>query len=133
MRKLGQLALVALFLAAALSAGATPIRPDIRKLVAEPTHDTIQFAPARAGWNGPEGSTSNAQFTNPAVERLTPAAAARETRAAMLALAIPDWRVIIAIAGLIVLLRVASRRKKATEQPVFAPDTVAPEDLRPAA
>ena len=84
MRKLGTILFVAAILAMALSAGATPIRPDIRKLVAEPSQDTIQFAPARAGWNGSEAAVNNAQFTNPAVERLTPAAARREVRASML-------------------------------------------------
>jgi hypothetical protein len=132
MRKLGPILTLAAILAMALTASATPIRPDIRKLVAEPSQETIQFAPARAGWNGSEAAVNNAQFTNPAVERLTPAAARREVRASMLALAFPDWRILAAIVGLIVVLRMA-RRKLRTEKKVEAAVTVRPESLRPAA
>jgi hypothetical protein len=132
MRKLGPILTLAAILAMALTASATPIRPDIRKLVAEPSQETIQFAPARAGWNGSEAAVNNAQFTNPAVERLTPAAARREVRASMLALAFPDWRILAAIVGLIVVLRMA-RRKLRTEEKVEAAVTVPPESLRPAA
>src|SRR5512141_2175662 len=107
MRKLGSILFLAAILAMALQASGTPIRPDIRKLVSEPSQETIQFAPARAGWNGSETAVNNAQFTNPAVERLTPAAAAREVRASMMALALPDWRILLAIVGLIVVLRMA--------------------------
>src|SRR5215208_4525763 len=132
MRKLGPILVLAAVLALALTASATPIRPDIRKLVAEPSQETIQFAPARAGWNGSEAAVNNAQFTNPAVERLTPAAAAREVRASMLALAVPDWRILAAIVGLIVVLRVA-RHKLRPEQKAEAPVGIPAERLRPAA
>ena len=132
MRKLGPILVLAAVLALALTASATPIRPDIRKLVAEPSQETIQFAPARAGWNGSEAAVNNAQFTNPAVERLTPAAAAREVRASMLALAVPDWRILAAIVGLIVVLRVA-RHKLRPEQKPEAPVGIPAERLRPAA
>lgn len=132
MRKVGPYVFAAIFLVLNLSASATPIRPDIRKLVAQPSQDTIQFAPARAGWNGPEAATNNTQFTNPAVERLTPAAAAREIKASMLALAIPDWRVVTAIVGLIVLLRVARRKRKQEKIAVETP-AIEAEELKPAA
>jgi hypothetical protein len=132
MRKLGPIFTVAAMLAMALTASATPIRPDIRKLVAEPSQETIQFAPARAGWNGSEAAVNNAQFTNPAVERLTPAAAAREIRASMLALAVPDWRIVLAILALIVLLRIARWKNRPVK--VAEPTAVIPtESLRPAA
>jgi hypothetical protein len=132
MRKLGPIISVAAILAMALTTSATPIRPDIRKLVAEPSQETIQFAPARAGWNGSEAAVNNAQFTNPAVERLTPAAARREVRESMLALAVPDWRVLLGIVGLIVVLRM-SRRKLRPEKKAETLVTVPPESLRPAA
>ena len=132
MHKLGPILTVAAILAMALSASATPIRPDIHKLVAEPSQETIQFAPARAGWNGSEAAVNNAQFTNPAMERLTPAAAAREVRASLLALAVPDWRILLAIVGLIVVLRKA-RRKLRPEKKAEAAVSVSTESLRPAA
>src|SRR5574337_1992366 len=37
---------------------ATPIRPDVKKLVNQPQRPDIHFAPARAGWNGPEMARS---------------------------------------------------------------------------
>lgn len=134
MRWMGTVAFAAILLTAVSSYG-TPIRPDIRKLVAEPAQDTIQFAPARAGWNGPETATS-AEFTNPAMERLTPAASKREFRASLVALALPDWRIVAALGLIIIMLRMA-RRKRAEQttpatleasNPVQADDT-----LRPAA
>lgn len=131
MRKLGPILTVAAILAMALSASSTPIRPDIHKLVAEPSQETIQFAPARAGWNGSEAAVNNAQFTNPAMERLTPAAAAREVRASLLALAVPDWRILLAIIGLIVTLRVARRKLRPAK--AEAAVSVSTESLRPAA
>jgi hypothetical protein len=132
MRKLGTLFTAALLLAIAMSAGATPIRPDIKKLVAEPSQETIQFAPARAGWNGSETAVNNAQFSNPSVERLTPAAAAREVRASMLALAIPDWRILVAIVVLIIVLRTSRRKLKPRKVERLA-TVVSEEPLRPAA
>jgi hypothetical protein len=132
MRKLGPLLTLAAILAMALMARATPIRPDIRKLVAEPSQETIQFAPARAGWNGSEAAVNNAQFTNPSVERLTPAAAKREVRASMLAVAVPDWRIVAAILALIVLLRIA--RRKGRPEKRAEPSAVVPTEVfRPAA
>src|SRR5512141_2488650 len=132
MRKLSPIFTLAAILAMALAASATPIRPDIHKLVAEPSQETIQFAPARAGWNGSETAVNNAQFTNPAVERLTPAAAAREVRASMMALAVPDWRILAAIVGLIILLRI-SRRKLRSEKKAETASVIPAERLRPAA
>src|SRR5512140_419878 len=44
-------------LAAVSVASATPIQPDIKKLLSSP-RPTQRFAPARVGWNGPEAANT---------------------------------------------------------------------------
>jgi hypothetical protein len=111
---------------------ATPIRPDIRKLVADPAENHIQFAPARAGWNGPEMDTASIKSGNPAIEQLSPAASARAVRTSLVATAIPDWRLVLPIAVIIVMLRY-SRRRATTQQVEVSNQEQAEEGLRPAA
>src|SRR5512146_313871 len=60
---LGVATAMCLFLAV-VDADATPLRPDIRKLVTQP-RDTVQFAPARAGWDGPEDARRTASAAQP--------------------------------------------------------------------
>jgi len=94
---------------------ATPIRPDLHKLLQE--EKPRSFAPARAGWNGPEMRPAQGTL-NPTLEAYGPAATARAARASLLAAVIPDPKAVIAIGTLIVLLRVLRqqklRRKSAT-------------------
>ena len=87
-----------------LDADATPLRPDIRKLVAQP-RDTMQFAPARAGWDGPETARDDAGTAGPTSAQLTMASAQRASQAALLAAALPDPRAIIAVIAAILMLR----------------------------
>ncbi len=82
----------------AMNAYATPIRPDIRKIVAQPQQDTAQATPARAGWDGPE--MPSAPITMSAA-----AGVARAERAELISAATPDPRVVLGIAALIFLLR----------------------------
>jgi hypothetical protein len=96
------------------TAHASPIRPDIRKLLAQPTTPTPQYIPARAGWNGPEISTARTA-PNPTYESLSPATAAREVRASLTATMVPDYRVLVLLALVILLLR---RMRK--QQPIAA-------------
>ena len=97
-------AVAACLVLAALDADATPLRPDIRKLVAQP-RDTMQFAPARAGWDGPESGRNDAGETGPTSAELTMAAAQRSSRAALLTAALPDLRLVVAIVAAILMLR----------------------------
>jgi hypothetical protein len=86
------------------TAYASPIRPDIKKLLAQPPAPTPQYVPARAGWNGPEISTAHTA-PNPTYESLSPATAARELRASLMATMVPDYRVLVLLALVILLLR----------------------------
>lgn len=84
----------------AMPARATPIRPDVQRLLAEPQTPS-QFVPARAGWYGPE---------TPPPPRAAPgprdgAARARAIRASLVAAATPDPWAVLAIAAAILLLR----------------------------
>lgn len=87
-----------------IRAEATPIRPDVRKVLAEPQPSADDFSPARAGWNGPE-TASSAQPVNTTYEQLSPANTARTVRASLIAAALPDYRVLAAILLVILLLR----------------------------
>lgn len=96
-----------LFLAA-IDANATPIRPDIRRIVTESQPDaSAQSMPARAGWDGPEmisGPRLGAGAT-------ASAALARAARAELVDAATPDPRAILGIAAVIFLLRLLRREK----------------------
>ena len=113
-----------LFLAA-VNADATPLRPDIRKLVAQP-RDRVQFAPARAGWDGPETASGAASGLEPTAIDVTQTAAQRASRAAVLTAALPDPRAIVAIVAAILMLRVLRwrheiERRRAAVIPMPAP------------
>ncbi len=99
-----------LFLAA-VNAYATPIRPDIRKIVQQSRQDaTAETMPARAGWDGPEMRVQTAAAALQSV-------AGRAQRAELLAAAMPDPRAILAIAAMIFLLRLLKQQEeKRTKQ-----------------
>ena len=92
-----------LVLAAGL-AQATPVQPDVRKLLAEPQAAPMHFPPARAGWHGPEGQVSEANL-NPLLRSVTPAAQAKAMRASLVQVLIPDPRMLAAIMGTILIMR----------------------------
>jgi len=83
---------------------ASPIRPDVKKLLSQPPVPMPQYVPARAGWNGPEIATSRSA-PNPTYESLGPAAYAREVRETLFATMIPDLRILALLALVILLLR----------------------------
>jgi hypothetical protein len=83
---------------------ASPIRPNIKKVLSQPSAPMPQYVPARAGWNGPEISTARTA-PNPTYESLSPARAARELRSSLLATMMPDMRILALIALVILLLR----------------------------
>ncbi|MGZ4833749.1 MAG: hypothetical protein ACXVZQ_12535 [Terriglobales bacterium] len=91
---------------AALEADATPIRPDIRKIVEQPPAEAAQSVPARAGWDGPEmaaGQPGGGIFLK---TELTGERLARAERAELIAAATPNPQAILGIAAVIFLLRV---------------------------
>jgi hypothetical protein len=113
MRILVTLALItiALLVLTAVKAQATPIRPDIRKIVDQPQQDsTAQFMPARAGWDGPEMASGRSPAVNPSLEAMAGSGLARARRAELITAATPDPRAILAIAALIFLLRLLKKQ-----------------------
>jgi hypothetical protein len=122
-----------LFISASfLPASATPIRPDVKKLLATPPGSSVEFAPARAGWNGPEALTAQQAGLNPDLARITPAAARIEFKNAIFSALVPDPRVSAAILLTIIFLRrwLGRQREAARPQPVLIEDS---QKLRPAA
>ena len=106
----------------ALCAQAAPIRPDLQKLLDQP-QPVQQFAPARAGWDGPEMPRRPQLGSNSTYDILNPAASARALRGSMLALALPDLRFLALVVLAILLLR---RMRKVRQQPKAAPATELP-------
>jgi hypothetical protein len=111
------MALAGILCLAKINASATPIRPDIQKVVSESQNPAAEFPPARAGWNGPEAA-SNTQNPNPTLEKIGPQASARAVRQSLFAVAIPDLRFLALIALVILLLR--RIRKHTSRQPAAA-------------
>jgi len=96
---------------------ATPIHPDLEKMLAQP-QDRVEYPLARAGWNGPEASPAPAVTPNPTLERLGPAASAREAHTALKTAAIPDFRAVAGILLCILLLRrIRSGQKASPAEP----------------
>jgi cytochrome bd-type quinol oxidase subunit 1 len=87
-----------------MRAEATPIRPDVQKVLSQPRNSPAQFAPARAGWDGPE-IPRQPQVVNTTYEELKPATTARMVRESLVAASLPDYRALAAIVLVILLLR----------------------------
>jgi hypothetical protein len=124
--------LASVTLASVSTATATPIQPDIKKLLSTP-RPTQHFAPARVGWNGPEAATSAANAVPVMRFGVIPQ---RDFRQTLLQLAIPDWRIFPALGALILLLRQLRKRgHPSSERAVYKlpVDVGEPEIRRPAA
>lgn len=96
---------------------ATPIEPDIEKLLQQPAAPP-PYEPARVGWNGPEMPAAV-----PLPLEMNQAARARAVRRALSEVLFPDPRVLAAILSTILLLRwmrVVRERRAAAR--VAAPD-----------
>ena len=88
---------------AAMPAAASPIYPNIHKVVKESEAKPAQFAPARAGWEGAE-MPRDMERTD-----LGSAVTLRANKAALLTAALPDPRAIFAVVLVIVLMRLLRR------------------------
>ncbi len=96
----------------AVDAQATPIHPDIKKLVSQPPQDSgADLGPARAGWNGPEMARKE-DVDNASLDGYDSAAAARAWKTALLAAATPDPGAVLGIVTAIFLLRLLRRREQ---------------------
>ncbi len=125
------LAAVAGFFSLLASAAlATPIRPDLQKLLSQPQEAAIQFAPARAGWHGPE-MTPPAALSGAQAALLDPSVAAKTMRNTLIAAALPDPRLLVLLLAAIFLLRRLRRRPAAPAPQAAAPTSE--EDVLPKA
>jgi hypothetical protein len=98
---------------AVVEAQATPIRPDIRRIVEEPQQDsTAQFMPARAGWDGPEMASGQAAGVNVSLDAMTGSGRGHSGRAELITAATPDPRAILGIAAVIFLLRLLKKQDR---------------------
>jgi hypothetical protein len=114
----------------AAAAAATPIQPDLEKLLSKPHSEQQRFEPARAGWDGPE--TESSGFSRPAsffLRNFGPAETARAARASFLAATVPDPKIWACLCALILLMR---RRNRATPKPVEASESITVEVRRAA-
>jgi hypothetical protein len=104
---------LALLLLTVIKAEASPIKPDIDKVLAQPASQPDRFAPARAGWDGPEMTESKP--LNLTLEQIGPSATERDIRAGLVGAFVPDYRA-LAVIGLIILLlrRIRTARHVAT-------------------
>ena len=116
------LSTILLLFATVTFATATPIQPDIKKLLSAP-RPTQHFAPARVGWNGPEASTAAPQVS-PAVVMYGPAGLERNVQESLIRVATPDWRIFLALGALIFLLRMLRGRDVPKYAPVAYPSLV---------
>jgi hypothetical protein len=98
--------LVAFTLCAAATALAVPVKPDLQKILKQQEHRPRYFEPARAGWNGSEMKRPEDASPNPVLEAYGPKATTRAIRASLMAAAVPDPKAVVAIAAVILLMRV---------------------------
>ena len=120
---------VAIFCLIALAnAHATPVQPDLNKILAQPAAAQKPFPPARAGWKGPEMPPSPQQAPHPILERFGATAQKRQMDQALRAAAIPDPRAIaVVLATILVLRRIkhAAAKPKQTRPADDAPELMA--------
>lgn len=105
---------------------ATPIKPDIKKLIRQSQQQGQQtFIPARAGWSEPVASAMPAR--NPLLDSIAEDHMRREFRETLATVATPDPWIVIALVILIVLMRklrsieAERNRARATALPVTNP------------
>ncbi len=98
------------------SAAAVPVKPDLEKILNQQEHRRRTFEPAQAGWNGPEMQRPQDVAPNAVLEAYGPAATARSVRAGLIAAAVPDPKAVVAIAVLIILMRVMRQVQERRKQ-----------------
>jgi hypothetical protein len=124
MRRIKQFGLLVALMAFSFGASfAVPVKPNLEKTLQQQEQRKRVFAPAQAGWNGPEMQRPQDVAPNPVLEAYGPAATARSIRASLVAAAIPDPKAVIAIATIIILMRLMRtvserKQKKATVVPI---------------
>ena len=108
--------MAAVFLVLLGSAHAVPIKPDIRQLLQQPQTRSGDYAPARAGWDGPESArplAPSAQAVKATIE--SEAVGLRRTASRVL---VPDPRLLGIILVAILALRLREEKKRPRAQVV---------------
>jgi hypothetical protein len=82
---------------------ATPIKPDVQKLIRQSQQSHQPFIPARAGWSEPVASASAVR--NPVLASMADDHMRGEFRETLATVATPDPWIVLALATLIVLMR----------------------------
>ncbi len=94
--------MLAFLILSAVQSQATPIRPDLQKLIKQSGQGQQMFIPARVGWNEP-ATTSAAK--NPMLESLAGEKWRAELRDELATIATPDPWIAVALVMLIFLMR----------------------------
>lgn len=86
----------------AVESQATPIRPDLQKLIKQSEQGRQMFIPARAGWSAPAAA---AVTVNPLLESLSGEKWRQDLRDELASIATPDPWIALALVSLIFLMR----------------------------
>ncbi len=101
---------------------ATPIKPDVQKLLQQSQQAQRPFIPARAGWSEPSSATTVVR--NPVLESIAGDKMRQEFSETLTAVAIPDPWIVLALATLILLMRmlrsIEAKRHRAQKLIVLA-------------
>jgi hypothetical protein len=99
----------------AVNSKATPIKPDVKRMLRESQQAEKPFIPARAGWSEP--TSTSAALHNPMLESLTGDRAQQEFRETLATVATPDPWILVALGMVVVLMRklrsIEASRKRA--------------------
>jgi hypothetical protein len=104
---------------------ALPMKPDIQVLLKEAQRPQEHFVPARAGWNGPEEKSAGA-VPNLTYDALRAEPTPAEMQQRFFALALPDWRILTVICGLIFAMRMLKTSQRRPLAPVISFPAAAP-------
>ena len=108
--------LLFLFLSLAVDSQATPIKPDVQKLLQQSQQTQQPFIPARTGWNEPAASAAAPH--NPVLESMQADHMREEFKETLATIATPDPWIALAIFMVVVLMRklrsLEAQRRRAT-------------------
>ncbi len=107
---------------------ATPIKPDMQKLLKQAQQSQKPFIPARAGWNEPVAAASTAP--NPVLESMSEQHMRQEFRETLATVATPDPWILLALGMVIVLMRrlrtLEAQRRRAAVLVMPSPEEARP-------
>lgn len=102
---------------------ATPIKPDVQKMLQQSQRSRQPFIPARAGWSD---SAVSSAAVNPALQSIAQDHLRREFQETLAAIATPDPWLVVALAAVIILMR-KLRSMEAERKPPTVVGVIEPE------